>query len=206
MYKLNRVLIGMIIVLFVFIIIEIVYFQKTPLLGNISTSTPTPTIRPQAAKCWNDPKNIDWIYQGINPNHAIDGKTIYSLSYYNKDVLTSSVLTNIHKGVITQLDAKGGKAFFDYYDYVVLLKIGTSQQSKTTDTFYLSAEDIVKTKIVNEKGKKLTLAELKVGDRVQVVNMINMLTSLPLPSPKFGEYRSKSWGYNTVQMTITKLD
>ncbi|MEM4714244.1 MAG: hypothetical protein QXQ79_01745, partial [Candidatus Nanoarchaeia archaeon] len=133
---------------------------------------------------WSDPKQIDFNYRVFNPNLAIDAKVLHTLWGYKKQILKSSTIKNVHEGRIVFLDNKGGKAFYDYYNYLVKIKIAYFNDPNLQHTFFFSEDDLQKTKFFKLKDKKempIDMKELKVGDIVKIEEEIDALKSIPLP-------------------------
>jgi len=160
---------------------------------------------------WKHRINTDKFYRDINPFMAVDPKVLDTLLFYNKSIMTSSVNKNTNQGKINQIDAKGGKAFYDYYNYKLLIRLepenGDTNQANWS-RFYFSEDDLKKTKffaIVSGKEQPITMNDLKAGDIIKIEDEIDLMRSEPLNKGESTNYTTRSWGINRISVKITKL-
>jgi len=209
-----------IILLFVIIISEAFYLfvikgfrlnQKEQSPANISVTEPS---SPSTDKTFpeideNRLDSIDRFYYDINPNMAIDPKVIYSHIFYKKGITRSSVIQNKHEGKIVQIDRTKKKAFYEYYDTVLTIRLVSLDDPNIGVTFNYSENDLKTMTVLIDIDNQVQPANpdiLKVGDTIIVEDTIDATVSIPNENAQEDGFLTKSWGFNRIKTQITKIN
>lgn len=194
--KINKILLTFFGLLLIVLVVELWYlffFLPSQSQTNLKQVNVKPTSKPLL-----NPKELEQTYLKVNPLMAYDSKVIDTMIYYKKGILQKSTVTNTHKGKIVEIDTKGGKAFYDYYDYKLYLRIADINNPNNMSRFYFSEDDLAKTKI------SPNLTALKVGDVITIEDTFDPIKNEVILSSDQGGYQTKSWGTNRISVVITK--
>lgn len=166
------------------------YFQ----FSNKSNLSPAVTAEPTPISLANlipNSNSLPNIQITPNQNPALNQSSIVSLTYAQKGVLESSKVTNIYRGVIAELDTKGGVTAIYKFKYKIKIKIRGRQNS--LQSFYFNEENMDKIEFVDvSKGKEIptNYYELKVGDNIILEDTRDLF---------------KNWDSNIVGVKVTKV-
>lgn len=177
---------------------------------SISKSPSTPQTIPDEIEIdENRLQSIDMFYYDLNPNMALDPKVIYSHIFYKKGVTQRSLIQNTHQGKITQIDRTVRKAFYDYYDSVLTIRLVSEDNPDIGITLNFSAEDLKQMTVLLDINDELRPASpniLQAGDRIIVEDTIDATFSIPNDNAQEDGFLTKSWGFNRIKTQITKIN
>ncbi|MGB9883543.1 MAG: hypothetical protein ACPLRN_03470 [Microgenomates group bacterium] len=108
----------------------------------------------------------------INSNPAYSNKTIESLSYLKKNIVTSSILENNYQGKIIEIDNQEGYLQKEDFKYVFKIRI---ENQDDTNSFYFNKDELEKINVYDKNNQKMSIDTLKIGDFVSIKEKLNLL-------------------------------
>lgn len=108
-------------------------------------------------------------------NQGISPVTISYLQNLNKEVLTSSYLTNEQQGEIASIILENGKITINNQsvEYALIMDLKINEQLK--QRYFYNNKEVGILQILSENGDMLTLNDLKNGDSIKIYEKINLL-------------------------------
>jgi len=148
----------------------------------------------------------DYVYY-FNNNPAIDPGVIGYLFAITDDYLKKAELDLEIEGYIVNINNNPNpNPFYPYFKPKLHIQFKLFNDNPNTFNFYLSEDDLKKTKFyVSKDGKmeEITANQLKINDKIIAKITIDPKLKIPAEEEykKLG-FRTKSWGFNTIKREI----
>lgn len=155
-------------ILVVVLITEIGYLfyssnKKNQLNTIIPSTTPPPLVDVNEQQTKRD---------GIQ---ALNDQTVENIKNLNKGVTKSSILENQFEGIIIE-KTNTQQEINNNFSYLLKLKIkGINDE---TNSFYFNKDELSKIRVKNKNGQNLSISDLKNGDKVSIIQKMDLLKDL----------------------------
>lgn len=104
------------------------------------------------------------------PNHMVNLDTLQTLTHWQKGVVYSAKVTAEYRGIIEEVDTKGGQIKEGSVPFNFALKITIIGDKRETNDIYLNSNELSKTtfkQTVQGITKQINYTDLKAGDKIQ---------------------------------------
>lgn len=171
MSKINKILVAAFVVIFVFVIGEVIYylFFLAPESRLAQTNIPNTTNNTTTQQ----PQQIQ-----NSPDQAISEQTLSNLRALKKGVYNEVSVNVVTNAEITELVRERGPIEGTNREYIVILGVRHNNNPAANQRLHLEESDLtnIVTKGVDGKTKKLSIDDLKVGDKIVLEIKHDLLT------------------------------